>query len=998
MSELLTLGREPRPVAWQPLPVAPRGFWERFRLDYEAERATGLSTSRERNYALGFEQALADVAETLPDGAGGLANPYADFAGGFGAQLRGLLNLSPAERDRIAARERAWDETVERLIAERPELAEKLPRAADIRARADRRARELAEQAKAAVGFGGGLGGFLGTAAAIFTDPLQVLTLAFGAGRPAGSVLRQIGKAALIEGVAAGGVQAAVELTAGAYRAEIGAPGDSAERIATATAGGAVIGGGLRALLAGIDRALGRAALTPADVLEAQAAAAAARADEMLAAANPVGPEQAAAHAQATAAAVQAIVRGEEPRVALPPPVAPPPEAMRLVALPPAELRTHIANVVDELIAARAGARLDGAWRPDLGAITIEWGDERAGLAHIIARRSAEGLDGEAFVRSVVPDVLVLGRAVELQDRGGPRVVLEHDTYRAVLRLDRDGVRENWLLSAFEVRGGSGGAGGLPPSPPYAPAGRAIDQTAGAEPRVQDVAPAARRFNAYTPAARAVLVEPRVVSLRSLVPSHGPDGRPNPAYPHAEGLQPRDRAAAPSQDQVRAIAARLVPERLLPNVEAGSGAPIIGPDLVVESGNGRVAALTLVHRDPALAKVREAYLDALRRAGFAIDGIEEPVLVSARITPLTPTERVAFVREANLRGTAAEMLTEAAARDADTVRQLMHLWRGGAVDAAANRDFLRGFLGRLTPEERTALLDAAGRPLPDLVQRVERALLKAAYGDELAPLVAKLIAGETEGIRGLAAALRDVAGDWAAMRADIAAGRVPAEYEATPALAEAVSAIAEAQARRLKLAELVLQVDLDRPGLTPAGEAMLRALFPDGDLTRRIKAEAKITDLLRGYVERARQAEAGPMLLDLPPVRTEDAIARAAADTPPADGQMARAGAQDVAGRGDEAAATSLAAAPAQAARHASVGDPQAQRLMEAAAEAQRLADDPAARAAELLEAQRIAAEADVLVPDETGAVSARGLLDAVEREAEEAAAAAACLIGGAAT
>jgi hypothetical protein len=74
----------------------------------------------------------------------------------------------------------------------------------------------------------------------------------------------------------------------------------------------------------------------------------------------------------------------------------------------------------------------------------------------------------------------------------------------------------------------------------------------------------------------------------------------------------------------------------------------------------------------------------------------------------------------------------------------------------------------------------------------------------------------------------------------------------------------------------VLQADIERPGLTPGGLAMLRAMFPDGDLDRRIKPEVRLTEMLRGYVERARAADAGPMLLDLPPVRTADAIGAAA--------------------------------------------------------------------------------------------------------------------------
>jgi hypothetical protein len=292
------------------------------------------------------------------------------------------------------------------------------------------------------------------------------------------------------------------------------------------------------------------------------------------------------------------------------------------------------------------------------------------------------------------------------------------------------------------------------------------------------------------------------------------------------------------------------------------------------------------------------------------------------------------------------------------------------VDQAANREFLRRFLARLTPEERSGLLAADGTPTPDLIQRVTRALLAAAYGDALGPVAARLIAGETEGIRGLAAALRSLAGDWAALRADAAAGRIPAEYDATAALAEAVQAIAEAQQRRVSLADLVLQADFERPPMTPQGLAMLQAMFPAGDLARRIKPEARLTEALRGYVERARGADAAPMLL--PEARPSPAELLAAA------------------GRAEEGAARENPAfAPPPAA------EPQAARLLAADAEARRLAADPATRSAELLEAQRIAAERDL--PEETAQRGARELLEEAEAEAAEAAAAAACLIGGAA-
>ena len=59
MSGVLALGQEPRPLAWNPLPTAPRTNAERFALGLEAQLATGNFASEERNLRLAFDDAAA---------------------------------------------------------------------------------------------------------------------------------------------------------------------------------------------------------------------------------------------------------------------------------------------------------------------------------------------------------------------------------------------------------------------------------------------------------------------------------------------------------------------------------------------------------------------------------------------------------------------------------------------------------------------------------------------------------------------------------------------------------------------------------------------------------------------------------------------------------------------------------------------------------------------------------------------------------------------------
>ncbi|MCC6887204.1 MAG: hypothetical protein IT536_01490 [Hyphomicrobiales bacterium] len=101
--------------------------------------------------------------------------------------------------------------------------------------------------------------------------------------------------------------------------------------------------------------------------------------------------------------------------------------------------------------------------RNDVGRITIDWGyagdpdkDYAAGwgLAHIIARRLLQGYDGDQFVKTVLPEVLIKGRIVRQYDVNGRlRIEIEHNGAVAVVQTVREHKGElkpeNWLLTAF---------------------------------------------------------------------------------------------------------------------------------------------------------------------------------------------------------------------------------------------------------------------------------------------------------------------------------------------------------------------------------------------------------------------------------------------------------------------------------------------------------------------------------------------------------------------
>jgi hypothetical protein len=131
-------------------------------------------------------------------------------------------------------------------------------------------------------------------------------------------------------------------------------------------------------------------------------------------------------------------------------------------------------------------------------------------------------------------------------------------------------------------------------------------------------------------------------------------------------LQPRDRAGrATSAAQIAELASNLDAARLRPeSAELQVGAPIVGPDNVVESGNGRVAAIRLAYeKHPARA---EAYREMVKAYADRVDVhlMDMPVVIRRRVTHLTQQERIAYVAAANRSIVASLAPAEQAAADA----------------------------------------------------------------------------------------------------------------------------------------------------------------------------------------------------------------------------------------------------------------------------------------------------------------------------------------------
>lgn len=222
-----------------------------------------------------------------------------------------------------------------------------------------------------------------------------------------------------------------------------------------------------------------------------------------------------------------------------------------------------------------------------------------------------------------------------------------------------------------------------------------------------------------------------VVEASRLITSHDPaSGDVNPEFP--QELQPRDRGRETSRAWVLKTAASLDPEQLGKTRRADTGAPIVGPDRVVESGNGRTMAIVEAYRIGKADEYRawlESEADYFGLSAEKIKTMKRPVLVRIRTSNVNRAE---FAVEANQDDKLAMTATEKARADANrlTDDMIALMTDNGDLNAAANTRFLSAFLASLGDAEAAQYSTSEGKPTSSLIARVQAAIFAKAYNDD----------------------------------------------------------------------------------------------------------------------------------------------------------------------------------------------------------------------------------------------------------------------------
>ncbi|MEM9049862.1 MAG: LPD38 domain-containing protein [Pseudomonadota bacterium] len=320
----------------------------------------------------------------------------------------------------------------------------------------------------------------------------------------------------------------------------------------------------------------------------------------------------------------------------------------------------------------------------------------------------------------------------------------------------------------------------------------------------------------------------------------------------AEGdLQARDRSRAQNEAWVAEKAGRIDPERLMPWVEADRGSPIVGPDGVIESGNGRVRLIERAARENPEGFTR--YVEAIRARGFEIpEGVQTPVLIARRVTDLSDADRTTLTDSANMSATAAFSASERAKLDARTMStSIMRRFRSEEpTTSAANTDAVRQFVAALPAAERAGLVSESGEITPDARRRAQRAMFSRAYRSS--DIVEAALETDAPEIKGIIQAMTSAAPRWVEMSDELLVGDIEIDANPTDALLDALRLVQKArqdaadQNRPVAqvLAEALAQMDLlTGQGVPVEAAAFVRAMYLNDGLSRP-RAAQRLASLL----------------------------------------------------------------------------------------------------------------------------------------------------------
>lgn len=277
----------------------------------------------------------------------------------------------------------------------------------------------------------------------------------------------------------------------------------------------------------------------------------------------------------------------------------------------------------------------------------------------------------------------------------------------------------------------------------------------------------------------SVQVQYGIIDAGLPIASHDIFLKPNPNFPSS--VQPRDRGRKTSEEQIQNITDPELfrPARLGYSIMASYGAPMLGTDLVTESGNGRITALRRIFKSQPEQAAQ--YKDWLRQrapmfglTAEDVDSMEQPMLVRFRVGSLPEgIDRQQFAVDANADDKAGMSATEQAQIDARYLTpEMLAMFKpdeSGRLDTLDNQEFIRAFRdAAVRPNEASDFQASDGSISKNGIGRIRNAIFMRAYGDPSA--VEKLAEDPDKDIGNIINGMMTAAPKAAALQADVERG------------------------------------------------------------------------------------------------------------------------------------------------------------------------------------------------------------------------------------
>ena len=427
-------------------------------------------------------------------------------------------------------------------------------------------------------------------------------------------------------------------------------------------------------------------------------------------------------------------------------------------------------------------------------------------------------------------------------NENGLREILERALQESHARGDvTDAIRDGFLAESSSLR--NKGVERRVPAPVQRGSEEGSQPGAtpeGLKPARADLGATGAQTTVVTERGLRIPVQYRLADLGNLITSHGDDLRPNPAFD--ADLQPRDRTRMGSEAQIARMENALQPELLADSPKASDGAPIVGPDGIVESGNARTIALRRAYGSGKADGYRAFLEQNAERFGLKPDDVramQRPVLVRERTVDV---DRADFARQANESPVSAMSDTEQARSDAQRLPDLEGLVTGddGQISATGSADFIRQFMRYVvSPNEQNQLMTADGRLNQRGAARIRNAIFSRAYNDT--DTVAMMTESTDANVRNILAGMLRAAPDVARLRDLLDAGaRTGRDF--APDLVDAVRRFSDAREQGMKIEQALAQGSLIGGEARPEVAALMRALERDS------RAPTRIAEMIRGMV------------------------------------------------------------------------------------------------------------------------------------------------------